>query len=75
MTPEQVLQDFAYLEKADIDACFEHAARHANRQLYFFEAAGPISAIEVSAVQYDHAELRPYAKRHTNTPLRQRLLF
>jgi uncharacterized protein (DUF433 family) len=41
MTPEQVLQDFAYLEKADIDACFEHAARHANRKLYFFEAAGP----------------------------------
>ena len=41
MTPEQVLQDFAYLEKADIDACFEHAARPANRKLYFFEAAGP----------------------------------
>jgi uncharacterized protein (DUF433 family) len=29
MTPEQVLQDFPYLEKADIDACLEYAARHA----------------------------------------------
>ena len=29
MTPEQVLQDFPYLEKADIDACIEYAARHA----------------------------------------------
>jgi uncharacterized protein (DUF433 family) len=26
MTPEQVLQDFPYLEKADIDACLEYAA-------------------------------------------------
>jgi len=45
------------------------------RQLYLFEAAGRISAIEASAVQYDHAELRPCVKRHTNTPLRQRRLF
>lgn len=29
MTPEQVLQDFPYLEKADIDASLEYAARHA----------------------------------------------
>ena len=29
MTLEQVLQDFPYLEKADIDACLEYAARHA----------------------------------------------
>ena len=29
MTPEQVLQDFPYLEKADIDATLEYAARHA----------------------------------------------
>ena len=29
MTPEQVLQDFPYFEKADIDACLEYAARHA----------------------------------------------
>ena len=29
MTSEQVLQDFPYLEKADIDACLEYAARHA----------------------------------------------
>ena len=29
MTPDQVLQDFPYLEKADIDACLEYAARHA----------------------------------------------
>ena len=27
-TQEQVLQDFPYLEKADIDACLEYAARH-----------------------------------------------
>jgi len=26
MTPEQVLQDFPHLEKADIDACLEYAA-------------------------------------------------
>jgi uncharacterized protein (DUF433 family) len=31
MTPEQVLQDFSYLEEADIDACLEYAARHATR--------------------------------------------
>ena len=29
MTPEQVLQVFPYLEKADIDACLEYAACHA----------------------------------------------
>jgi uncharacterized protein (DUF433 family) len=29
MTPEQVLQDFPYLEKADIESCLEYAARHA----------------------------------------------
>ena len=29
MTPEQILQDFPYLEKADIDASLEYAARHA----------------------------------------------
>ena len=29
MTLEQVLQDFPYLEKADIDASLEYAARHA----------------------------------------------
>ena len=29
MTPHQVLQDFPYLEKADIDASLEYAARHA----------------------------------------------
>ena len=27
--PEQVLQDFPYREKADIEACLEYAARHA----------------------------------------------
>jgi uncharacterized protein (DUF433 family) len=29
MTPEQVLQDFPYLEKADIEASLVYAARHA----------------------------------------------
>ena len=29
MTPEQILQDFPYLEKADIEASLEYAARHA----------------------------------------------
>jgi uncharacterized protein (DUF433 family) len=29
MTQEQVLQDFPYLEKADIEASLEYAARHA----------------------------------------------
>ncbi|MPZ78534.1 MAG: DUF433 domain-containing protein [Deltaproteobacteria bacterium] len=29
MTPEEILRDFPYLEKADIDACLEYAARHA----------------------------------------------
>jgi uncharacterized protein (DUF433 family) len=29
MTSEQILQDFPYLEKADIDACLEYAARQA----------------------------------------------
>jgi uncharacterized protein (DUF433 family) len=34
MTSEQVLQDFPYLEKADIDACLEYAARHvAHREI------------------------------------------
>lgn len=29
MTPEQVLEDFPYLERADIDACLDYAARQA----------------------------------------------
>jgi len=29
MTSEEILRDFPYLEKADIDACLEYAARHA----------------------------------------------
>jgi uncharacterized protein (DUF433 family) len=29
LTPEKVLQDFPYLEKADIEASLEYAARHA----------------------------------------------
>ena len=29
MTPEQILQDFPYLEKPDIDACLEYAAHQA----------------------------------------------
>jgi uncharacterized protein (DUF433 family) len=29
MTPEQLLHDFPYLEKADIEASLEYAARHA----------------------------------------------
>jgi uncharacterized protein (DUF433 family) len=34
MTPDQVLQDFPYLEKADIDASIEYAARHvAHREI------------------------------------------
>jgi uncharacterized protein (DUF433 family) len=34
MTSEQVLQDFPYLEKADIDACLEYAALHvAHREI------------------------------------------
>jgi len=34
MTSEQVLQDFPYLEKADIDSCLEYAARHvAHREI------------------------------------------
>ncbi len=34
MTPEQILQDFPYLEKADIEACLEYAARHtAHREI------------------------------------------
>lgn len=34
MTPEHVLQDFPYLEKADIDASLEYAAPHAaNREI------------------------------------------
>jgi uncharacterized protein (DUF433 family) len=34
MTPEQVLQDFPYLERADIDATLEYAARHvAHREI------------------------------------------
>ena len=32
MTPEQILQDFAYLETADIEACLEYAARHAGHR-------------------------------------------
>jgi uncharacterized protein (DUF433 family) len=29
MTPEQILQDYPYLERADIEASLEYAARHA----------------------------------------------
>jgi len=29
MTPEQILADFPYLERPDIDACLEYAARQA----------------------------------------------
>ncbi|HEV8721306.1 MAG TPA: DUF433 domain-containing protein [Candidatus Binatia bacterium] len=29
MTPEQILSDFPYLERSDIDACLEYAARQA----------------------------------------------
>jgi len=29
MTPEQILKDFPYLDRADIDACLEYAARQA----------------------------------------------
>jgi uncharacterized protein (DUF433 family) len=29
MTPDQILSDFPYLEKNDIDACLEYAARQA----------------------------------------------
>lgn len=29
MKAEEILEDFPYLEQADIDACFEYAARHA----------------------------------------------
>lgn len=29
MKPEEILQDFPYLEQADIDACLKYAARQA----------------------------------------------
>lgn len=29
MRPEEILQNFPYLERADIDACLKYAARHA----------------------------------------------
>jgi uncharacterized protein (DUF433 family) len=29
MKAEEILEDFPYLEQADIDACLEYAARHA----------------------------------------------
>jgi uncharacterized protein (DUF433 family) len=29
MTPEQILDDFPYLERADINACLDYAARQA----------------------------------------------
>ena len=29
MTSQEIMQDFPFLEKADIDACLEYAARHA----------------------------------------------
>ena len=29
MQQEEILQDFPYLEQADIDACLKYAARHA----------------------------------------------
>jgi uncharacterized protein (DUF433 family) len=34
MTPEEILKDFSYLEKADIDAALEYAAHHvAHREI------------------------------------------
>ena len=34
MPPEEILKDFPYLEKADIDATLEYAARHvAHREI------------------------------------------
>ena len=34
MTAEQILKDFPYLERADIDACPEYASRHvAHREI------------------------------------------
>ena len=34
MTSQEILQDFPFLEKADIDACLEYAARHvAHREI------------------------------------------
>jgi len=30
MSPEQILEDFPYLEKEDIDACLEYAAKLAS---------------------------------------------
>jgi uncharacterized protein (DUF433 family) len=34
MTSEEILRDFPYLEKPDIDACLEYAARHvAHREI------------------------------------------
>jgi len=36
MTPEEILQDFPYLERADIAACLEYAARQAaHREVLF----------------------------------------
>ena len=32
MTAEQILQDFPYLDRADIDACLEYAARQASHR-------------------------------------------
>lgn len=32
MTPDQILADFPYLERADVDACLEYAARQAARR-------------------------------------------
>lgn len=29
MTPDQILADFPYLERADVDACLEYATRQA----------------------------------------------
>jgi len=29
MKPEEILQDFGYLEQTNIDACLEYPARHA----------------------------------------------
>ena len=36
MTAEQILEDFPYLEKADIDACLEYAARQAGHREVLF---------------------------------------
>ena len=44
-TPDQVLQDFPYLEKADIEASFEYAAGHAaHREILLSQVKFPVHA-------------------------------